>query len=218
MTRRRTGRRPGRHDTREDILAAARDRFADYGYDGASVRQIATSAGVDPALVYHYFGTKESLFRAAIGAPIDPAAVFPRIWAGDPAELGERIVRTFLGVWEDPTTGPAIRATVRSAVANDRAARLLREFFATQVVRRIVHELGMDGTPEEGAVRSSLVASQLFGVALARYVLQLPPLADLPVETVVTAVAPTVQRYLTGDLAISEPSPRVTALPAQSTR
>jgi len=206
MTRRRTGRRPGRHDTREEILAAARDRFADGGYDGASVRQIATRAGVDPALVYHYFGTKESLFRAAIGAPIDPAAVFPRIWAGDPAELGERIVRTFLGIWEDPTTGPAVRATVRSAVANDRSARLLREFFATQVVRRIVHELG-DGTPEEGALRTSLVASQLFGVALARYILQLPPLADVPVETVVTAVAPIVQRYLTGDVAAPEPPP-----------
>jgi AcrR family transcriptional regulator len=218
MTRRRTGRRPGRHDTREEILAAARDLFGDCGYDGASVRQIATSAGVDPALVYHYFGTKESLFRATIGAPIDPATVFPQIWAGDPAELGERIVRTFLGIWEDPTTGPAIRATVRSAVANDRSARLLREFFATQVVRQLVHEFGTDETPEEGALRTSLVASQLFGVALARYILQLPPLADVPVETIVTAVAPTVQRYLTGDLALPEPPHRVTSVRAHSTK
>ena len=210
MTRRRSGRRPGRHDTREEILAAARDLFADRGYDGASVRQIATRAGVDPALVHHYFGTKESLFRATIGAPIDPATVFPRIWAGDPAELGERIVRTFLGIWEDPTTGPAIRATMRSAVANDRSARLLREFFATQVLRRIIRELDPGEPPETGALRASLVASQLFGVALARYILRFQPLADVPVETIVSAVAPTVQRYLAADLGLATGSDQST--------
>jgi len=201
VSQRRTGRRPGKQDTREEILAAARDTFADHGYESASIRRIATRAGVDPALVHHYFGTKEDLFRAAAAAPIDPATFFPQIWAGDPEGLGERIVRAFLGVWEDPETGPAIRATVRRAVADERSAVLLREFFATLVVRRIVHELGADKTPEEGALRASLVASQLFGVALGRYLLRLQPLADLPVETIVTAIAPTVQRYLTADLA-----------------
>jgi AcrR family transcriptional regulator len=200
VSQRRTGRRPGKHDTREEILAAARDTFAEHGYEGASIRQIATRAGVDPALVHHYFGTKERLFRAAAAAPIDPETFFPQIWAGDREALGERVVRTFLGLWEHPTTGPAIRATVRRAVADERSAALLREFFTTQVVRRIVHELGADKTPEEGALRASLVASQLFGVALGRYLLGLPPLAELPVETIVTAVAPTVQRYLTTDL------------------
>lgn len=205
MTRHRTGRRPGKHDTREEILAAAREIFAEHGYDGASIRQIATSAEVDPALVHHYFGTKENLFRSTIGAPIDPATLFPRIWSGDPAGLGERIVRTFLGIWEDPTTGPAMRATVRSAVVNDLSARLLREFFATQVLRRIIRELDPGEPPETGALRASLVASQLFGVALARYIFRFQPLADVPVETIVTAVAPTVQRYLTADLAPPEP-------------
>jgi AcrR family transcriptional regulator len=201
VSQRRTGRRPGKQDTREEILAAARETFADHGFESASIRRIAARAGVDPALVHHYFGTKEDLFRTAAAAPIDPATFFPQIWAGDPEGLGERIVRAFLGVWEDPETGPAIRATVRRAVADERSAVLLREFFATLVVRRIVHELGADKTPEEGALRASLVASQLFGVALGRYLLRLQPLADLPVETIVTAIAPTVQRYLTADLA-----------------
>jgi AcrR family transcriptional regulator len=200
MTGRRVGRRPGKHDTREEILAAAREMFAEHGYDGASIRQIATGARVDPALVHHYFGTKEALFRAAVAAPIDPATFFPRIWAGDQEALGERIVRAFLGIWEHPASGPAIRATVRSAVANELSARLLREFFATQVVRRIVRELDADEPPETKALRTSLVASQLFGVALARYILRLQPLAGLPAETIVAAIAPTVQRYLTADL------------------
>ncbi len=201
MTGRRVGRRPGKHDTREEILAAAREMFAEHGYDGASIRQIATGAGVDPALVHHYFGTKEALFRAVVAAPIDPATYFPRIWTGDPEALGERIVRAFLDIWEHPATGPAIRATVRSAVSNEQSARLLREFFATQVVRRVVQELDADEPSETKAMRTSLVASQLFGVGLGRYILRLQPLADLPAETIVAAIAPTIQRYLTADLA-----------------
>jgi AcrR family transcriptional regulator len=209
MTRRRAGRRPGKHDTREEILAAARELFAEHGYDGTSIRQIAAGAGVDPALVHHYFGTKEALFRAAVAAPIDPATYFPRIWAGDPAALGERIVRAFLDIWEHPASGPAVRATFRSAISNEQSARLLREFFATQVVRRIVQELDAGESSEARAVRTSLVASQLFGVALGRYILRLPPLADLPAETIVAAIAPTIQRYLTADLS---------GLPTESTQ
>ena len=200
MTGRRVGRRPGKHDTRTEILTTAREMFAEHGYDGTSIRQIASRAGVDPALVHHYFGTKEALLRAAVAAPIDPATFFPRIMAGDPEALGERIVRAFLDIWEHPASGPAIRATLRSAVANDLSARLLREFFATQVVRRVVHELAADEPPETGALRTSLVASQLFGVALGRYILRLQPMAGLPAETIVAAVGPTVQRYLTADL------------------
>jgi AcrR family transcriptional regulator len=200
VNRRRTGRRPGKRDTRAEILTAAREMFAEHGYDGTSIRQIATRARVDPALVHHYFGTKEALLQAAVAAPIDPSTFFPRIWAGDPDALGERIVRAFLDIWEHPASGPAIRATLRSAVANDLSARLLREFFATQVVRRVVHELDADEPPETGALRTSLVASQLFGVALGRYILRLQPIAGLPAETIVAAVGPTVQRYLTADL------------------
>jgi AcrR family transcriptional regulator len=206
MIGRRTGRRPGKNDTRAEILVSAREIFAERGYDGASIRQIATDAGVDPALVHHYFGTKESLFRATIEVPIDPATLLPTIWSGGVDGLGERIVRTFLGVWDEPATGPAIRATVRSAVTSDLSARLLREFFATQVVRRVIRELDLDETPEEKAMRAAFVASQLFGVALGRYLLRFEPLASLPTETVVAAIAPTIQRYITADLALPQPT------------
>src|SRR6266545_3836915 len=111
----RTGRRPGNQDTREAILAAARATFADRGYDRASIRAIATSAGVDPALVHHYFGTKEELFLATVNAPIDPREVIPEILAGSRDEIGERLVRMFVRVWDSPT-GTAAAALLRSAM------------------------------------------------------------------------------------------------------
>lgn len=197
---RRAGRRPGKSDTRAEILVAARDTFAERGYDSASVRQIAASAGVDPALVHHYFGTKESLFHATVAAPIDPATLLPKILAGGIDGLGERLLRTFLGIWEHPDTGPAMRATVRSVIASELSARLLREFFATQIVRRVIAELDIDETPEEKALRASLVASQIFGVAVVRYIMRFEPLASTAPDTIVAAVAPTIQRYLTAEL------------------
>ena len=206
MTGRRTGRRPGKQDTRRQILAAARAAFAERGYDRATIRHIATGAGVDPALVHHYFGTKEGLFRATVEAPIDPAVMVPRVLRGDVEHVGERLVRTFLGVWDDADTGPAIRAMVRSAVGNEMSAGLLREFFATQIVRRVTSELGADESPERSAMRASLVASQLFGLAMARYIIGLEPLASTPVDALVPMVAPTVQRYLTGDLDALRPA------------
>lgn len=205
MTRRRAGRRPGKHDTRRDILTAARDIFAERGYDSATVRQIAASAGVDPALVHHYFGTKESLFRAAVEAPIDPATLLPKIIGDGLDGIGERMVRTFLGVWEHPESGPVMRATVRSVTTSELSALLLREFFATQIVRRVVAELDIGGTPEEKALRSSLVASQLFGVAMIRYIMRFEPLASVPIDTIVAAVAPTLERYLTAYLTADLP-------------
>jgi AcrR family transcriptional regulator len=206
VTGRRTGRRPGKQDTRRQILAAARAAFAERGYDRATIRHIATGAGVDPALVHHYFGTKEGLFRATVEAPIDPAVMVPRVLRGDVEHVGERLVRTFLGVWDDADTGPAIRAMVRSAVGNEMSAGLLREFFATQIVRRVTSELGADESPERSAMRASLVASQLFGLAMARYIIGLEPLASTPVDALVPMVAPTVQRYLTGDLDALRPA------------
>ena len=201
MTRR-TGRRPGKQDTRGAILAAARDTFAERGYDGASIRQIATSAGVDPALVHHYFGTKQQLFLAVVRPPIDPATMLPRIFADGVDGVAERIVRTFLSAWESPASGQAFRSLLRGAVSHQLTGRLLREFFATQIVRRVIPELGARVDPAEVPLRASLVASQLFGLALARYILEFEPLASMPLDSVVAAVAPTVQRYLTGDLAL----------------
>ncbi|HEY3010105.1 MAG TPA: TetR family transcriptional regulator [Micromonosporaceae bacterium] len=194
---RRTGRRPGNPDTREAILTAARNAFADRGYDGASIRSIATGAGVDPALVHHYFGTKEQLFMDVVGAPIDPREVLPRVVAGGKEEVGERLVRTMLSIWDSPA-GAAGVALMRSALSHDWTARLMREFLTTQILRRVMKQLDMN--PREAPLRASLVASQVAGLAMVRYVLKIEPLASAPPDVVVAAVAPTIQRYVTGDL------------------
>jgi AcrR family transcriptional regulator len=194
---RRTGRRPGNPDTREAILTAAREVFADRGFDQASIRAIAAGAGVDPALVHHYFGTKDQLFLASINSPIDPRELLPQALAGGRDEIGERLVGLFLSVWDSPF-GTAGVALLRSAVGNEWGARLLREFLTTQVLRRVLASLDLD--PREGPLRASLIASQLMGMAMIRYVVRLEPIASAPAEAVVAAVAPTVQRYVTGDL------------------
>ncbi|MFF3854884.1 TetR family transcriptional regulator [Micromonospora sp. NPDC002575] len=196
-TPRRTGRRPGNPGTREAILDAARAAFAQRGFDAASIRSIAAAAGVDPALVHHYFGGKDQLFLAAMGAPLDPGELLPRVLAGDADGVGERLVRAFLGVWDSPA-GTAAVALLRSAVSNEWTARLLREFLVTQVLRRVLHHLDVD--PAELPLRGSLVASQLVGLALMRHVVRLEPVASAPAETLVAAVGPTVQRYLRGGL------------------
>ncbi|BCB88412.1 TetR/AcrR family transcriptional regulator [Phytohabitans suffuscus] len=202
---RRTGRRPGNPDTREAILTAAREAFAERGFEAASIRGIATSAGVDPALVHHYFGTKEQLFKSCMDFPIDPAEMLPQVLAGGPDEIGERLVRFFLRIWDSPA-GVAAVALMRSAVTNDWTARLLREFVTTQMVRHVVTRLAVD--PAEVPLRASLVASQMAGLAMVRYVLKLEPLASAPPEVVVAAIAPNVQRYATGDLGVAAPAQR----------
>jgi len=190
----RTGRRPGNQDTREAILAAAREAFAERGYDRASIRAIATGAGVDPALVHHYFGTKDQLFLATVNAPIDPAQILPRVLDGSTEELPERLVRTFLSVWDHPVSGPAAVALLRSGLQHDWSARMLREFLTTRVIRRVISQLQLD--PAEAPLRGSLVATQMIGLGLIRYVLKVEPLAAAPPEVVVAAVAPTIHRYL----------------------
>lgn len=193
----RTGRRPGNPDTREAILNAARKAFAERGYDAASIRLIATGAGVDPALVHHYFGTKEQLFIAAMQVPINPAQLLPGILAGRRDELGERIVRTILSVWDSPA-GAAAAAFIRSAVTNESMATLLREFIFRRVVRTVVKELRLE--PAEGALRASLVASQVAGLIVTRYLIRIEPIARAPTPTIIAAIGPTLQHYLTGDL------------------
>jgi AcrR family transcriptional regulator len=181
------------------VLAAARTAFAERGFDGATIRAIATAAGVDPALVHHYFGTKDKLFLAAIEAPADPAEFLSEALAGGREQLGENVVRLLLRVWDGPVR-PAGLALVRSAVGNEWTARLLREFLVSQVLRRVVGTL--DLPPAEAQARGALVASQLIGVVMTRYVLRLEPIASAPPAELVAALGPTVQRYLTGDVAL----------------
>lgn len=194
---RRTGRRPGNPDTRESILEAARTAFAEKGFDGASIRAIAAGAGVDPALVHHYFGTKDKLFLAAMNSPLDPLDLLTEASAGERGEMGARVVRVFLDIWDGPR-GAAGVALLRSAVGTEWTTRLFREFVLTQVLRRAVPRLGLD--PAEGSLRMTLAGSQLVGLAMARYVIKVEPLASAPPEVIVAAIGPTVQRYLTGDL------------------
>jgi AcrR family transcriptional regulator len=179
------------------VLAAARTAFAERGFDGASIRVIAADAGVDPALVHHYFGSKNKLVLAAVEAPADPEEVLPEVLAGGPADLGANVVRLLLRIWDGPGRAAGL-ALVRSAVSNEWTARLLREFLVAQVLRRVVGTL--DLPPAEADARGSLVASQLIGVVMARYVLQVEPLASASAEQLVAAVGPTLQRYLTGEV------------------
>ena len=195
----RTGRRPGNQGTREAILTAARAAFAERGYDGASIRAIATGAGVDPALVHHYFGAKDQLFLAVMQAPLDPGKLIPQVIAGDREHIGERVVRMFLSVW-DSQAGATLAALVRSAVQHEWMARLLQEFLSTQVLRRAMQQIAID--PTEAPYRANLVETQIIGLVMARYILRAEPLASADPEVVVALIAPTVQRYLTEPLPV----------------
>ena len=179
------------------MLAAARAAFAERGYDGASIRAIAGAADVDPALVHHYFGTKDKLFLASMNSPFDPAEMVPKALAGPREQAGERLIRLVLSVWDSPA-GTAALALVRSAMSNEWTARLMREFVVTQVLRRAVSELSMDEA--EAPLRASLLATQIAGLIVVRYILKVEPVASADPETLVRVIAPNVQRYLTGDL------------------
>jgi AcrR family transcriptional regulator len=195
----RTGRRPGNQDTREAILAAAREAFADRGFDAASIRSIAAAAGVDPALVHHYFGTKDQLFLDAMQAPLDPAEAVSTVLSQGPDGAGERLARMMLGIWDSPA-GTAVLAVLRSAVSNDMIARMLREFVTHRILKRISKEIG--GDQAEGVLRGNLVASQVAGIVMLRYVIKIEPMASLPAESIVALIGPTLQRYLTGPLPV----------------
>ena len=189
------GRRPGAPDTRAEVLAAARASFAEKGFRGTTIRAVAAAAGVDPALVHHYFGTKDDLFVAALQISVDPREVLAPVVAAGPDGAGERLLRTFLSVWDDPELQPGLVALARSMMADDTAG-LVRDGFLPVVVGPVLAGLVTD-RPE---VRVPLVASQVIGLIVARYVLALPPLAQMPAEDVVARMGPTIQRYLTGDL------------------
>ena len=188
----RTGRRPGAGGTRERILSAARSHFTEVGYDGVTIRAIAAAAGVDPALVPHYFGSKEGVFRAAVEFPINPSEFLPRLLEPGLDGLGERLVRFFLETWDSPAGSPLL-ALIRSVVASETAADLLREFLSREVLGRLGGAVEVDN-PE---LRTNLVASHLVGLAMLRYVVKIEPLASMPPEEVARWVGPTLDRYLT---------------------
>ncbi|MER8003874.1 TetR family transcriptional regulator [Streptomyces sp. NPDC095613] len=198
---RRRGRgRPSREDTgtgpsaRQRILDAARAEFAERGYDKTSVRGIAKAAGVDAALVHHYYGTKDEVFAAAIEVSFEPALVLPAVLAGDREGIGERLARTFIGVWENPGTRAPLLAVIRSALTHEAAAGVLRTFVLRRLLSRVVEELDVP----DPTFRAELAASQMVGIAILRYVIRAEPLASADPEEIIAQVAPTLQRYLTG--------------------
>jgi AcrR family transcriptional regulator len=189
------GRRPGSPDTRGHILDAARAEFARVGFGGTTIRNVAAAASVDPALVHHYFGSKQELFAAAIDAPADPRDIVAPVLDLPPAQMGEVLVRQFLALWDGPP-GHQARVLMASAVTDPATAAMLREF----VLMRAVHPvLTAVGTPRrERDLRAGLITSQLMGLALARYVVAFPELARPSADRLVQAIGPTIQRYLTG--------------------
>ena len=152
--------------------------------------------------MHHYFGNKDKLFLAAVDAPADPAELLPTILAAPQDQLGAAVVRMLLHVWDGPAR-PAGLALLRSAVSNEWTAKLLREFLVSRVLRKVVSTLGFD--PDVRAARASLVASQLIGLVMTRYVLRLEPLASASHDSIVAAIGPNVQRYLTGDIELPRP-------------
>lgn len=194
--RRRRGRPVGNSDTRDRILASARELFACNGIRNTSIRAVAAAAGVDSALVHHYFGTKEKLFAAAVHIPIDPMAIIGPLREVPVSELGYRIPSMLLPLW-DSEIGTAFIAALRSVVAGEEV-----NLFRTFIEDVIAVEVGarVDNPPGSGITRIQFVASQLVGVVMARYILQLEPFASLPPEQIAQTVAPNLQRYLTGDL------------------
>lgn len=192
----RTGRRPGEPATRQRIEAAARELFAERGFNATSVRAVAAAAGVDPSLVHHYFGSKQALFGAVMRLPLDHFESAGPFLEGDPDTIGERFVRFGLRMWDEPSSRPALLGILRSALTDPAAAEMLRELFTSQGPVRAIERFA----PSEPQLRAELVGSHLVGLAMARHVLRIEPLASADPETIVSIVGPTIQRYITGDL------------------
>jgi AcrR family transcriptional regulator len=188
------GRRRGNPDTRSTIVAAAQSEFADKGFDRTSMRGIAKSAGVDPALIYHYFASKDDVLLAAMDVPFDPRQVIPKLTVGGAAGLGDRIAAMFVSIWDDEANQVRLVAIVRAALGSPAAQDLLANGVARMVLRPISEAIGTPDAP----VRAQLVISQLLGLALVRYVLRVEPLASAPADIVVASIGPTLQRYLDG--------------------
>jgi AcrR family transcriptional regulator len=189
------GRRPGNQDTRGQIITAARRAFAAKGFAGASMRAIAADAGVDAALIHHYFESKQQLYLATVALPSGLPQLLSQVAAGDRSDLGERIVRTVLGVW-DSELQTSLVAAIRTGLTDPALTRSVGEFLALEVIGQVLHR--DDLPPEEANRRGGLVASQVLGLVIGRYVLRLPVLVDRKTEDLVSEIGPTVQRYVDG--------------------
>jgi AcrR family transcriptional regulator len=188
----RIGRPRGKTDTRNVILATARHMFADAGFDKTSVRELAAAAGVDPAMIRHYFGSKAELFRATMGWPFEPDELAARILGGEPREIGERLTRFFFEVWEQPDSRAPLLAILRGAATHEESATLVRQFIQGQLYSRMAA-----GLPRPDAeLRIDLAMSQLLGIAYLRHILKVEPIASAPLEELIRRVAPVISAHL----------------------
>lgn len=176
------------------LLEAAREVFSEQGFEGATVRTIAARAGVNASLVNHWFGGKQGLFAATIDDLFDVTNVVNGVPTGDPVTLAQQLVRAFVTKWD--AHGARFAAMVRSISSQKIAATMLSDFLTTRVFRRVARDIA----PDQAEFRASLCATQIIGLGIMRYVLRLEPLVTASVDKVVTAIAPTVERYLIGDL------------------
>lgn len=187
----RSGRRAGETDTRDDILAAARTLFAEEGYQ-ATIRGIAAAASVDPALVMHYFGSKDKLYAASIEIPLDPAAMLGTVQSGPHAEVGRRLAGMFFSVWEQPDLRQPILAILRGAVSgNDAGTAAFREFISTTMLPNIARQVDSP----HAVLRAELAVAQLVGIAMMRYVMLLEPIASAPIDQLIELAGDQIQRY-----------------------
>jgi AcrR family transcriptional regulator len=190
----RTGRRPGASGSREAILEAARTLFAEHGYSATSMRAIGTAAGVDAALIVHFFGSKARLLREAIEWPFDPVEAAERVYAKGRRNVGEQLARLVVETWEREGDRSAIMTLLRAATVEPSAAEMLREFMQDELAPPLFQRLN----PDQPDLRAGLATAQIVGLGMARYVLRLEPLASMTSDEVIAWVAPTLQRYLTG--------------------
>ncbi|WP_396837149.1 TetR family transcriptional regulator [Mycobacterium sp. ITM-2016-00317] len=184
--------------SKDTVLAVAKLRFAKDGYEKTTLRAIADEADVDPSMVLYLFGSKEQLFRESLRLIIDPEVLVAALTGADggDADIGTRVVRTYLGIWESPESAESMQVMLSSATSNPDAHEAFRSFMQHYVLTAVSGELG--GGPQ-ARLRAMLAASSLVGTALLRYVLKVAPLSELSAEEVVRLVAPTVTRYLTAD-------------------
>ncbi|SFN67685.1 transcriptional regulator, TetR family [Pseudonocardia ammonioxydans] len=187
--------------SRRRILDAARALFAERGYDRATVRRIAATAQVDPAMVYYFFETKSRLFTEALALPVNPAEEVAAELSGGVDGLGERIVRHFLDVWDRAPTVEPMLALLRSAPTDERSAAMFTGYIEQEIIARIATVV-----PEPARLRAELVGSHLMGLLLARHVLRIEPLASTSPDTVATWMGPTLQRYLTDPAPAPDPT------------
>ncbi|MET9273757.1 TetR family transcriptional regulator [Kribbella sp. NPDC003557] len=194
VSRRTPGRRPGGPDTRGEIVRAARESFADKGFAATSIRAVARQAGVDAALVHHYFDSKDELFIEAMALPLDPRQVAAAILDGSREDLGRRIATVFLGVWESDEGQQRMKAMLRSVVTSDEVARIMREGMTRMILEPVSRFIDVP----DAKLRVGLIASHLIGMALTRYVVELEPVASADLDTLVERLAPAIQQYVSG--------------------